>query len=94
MNRDKGAGKIRFLEKHGLSSIGTDRTLTSSHVQRQSPGNRTTYIFCSQTKIFPAQDGADAFNVAKANIAEGTVSSRLSRAREKLQKELKGDAEQ
>ena len=27
-------------------------------------------------------------------IAEGTVSSRLSRAREKLQKELKGDAEQ
>ena len=27
------------------------------------------------------------------NIAEGTVSSRLSRAREKLQKELKGDEE-
>ena len=27
-------------------------------------------------------------------IAEGTVSSRLSRAREKLQKELKGDADQ
>ena len=28
------------------------------------------------------------------DIAEGTVSSRLSRAREKLQKELKGDEEQ
>ena len=27
-------------------------------------------------------------------IAEGTVSSRLSRAREKLQKELKGDEQQ
>ena len=27
-------------------------------------------------------------------IAEGTVSSRLSRAREKLQKDLKGDADQ
>ena len=28
------------------------------------------------------------------DIAEGTVSSRLSRAREKLQKELKGDEDQ
>ena len=38
------------------------------------------------------------FNVSEISemlgIAEGTVSSRLSRAREKLQKELKGDAGQ
>ena len=35
----------------------------------------------------------DAYYDNSSALAEGTVSSRLSRAREKLQKELKGDDE-
>ena len=56
--------------------------------------NRLKPEFKEVVLLFYYQGYSVADIAGMLEIAEGTVSSRLSRARDKLQKELKGDADQ
>ena len=65
-----------------------DQQMLSEAVSRLKPEFKEVVL------LFYYQGFSVSEIASMLDIAEGTVSSRLSRAREKLQKELKGDEDQ